>query len=66
MNRHVKPIICPPRFVERNRFVPRVVPYIHPVVHVNRTHIVNVPRHIYKPITRNEVIAPAHPRRCHW
>ncbi|HHY74128.1 MAG TPA: hypothetical protein GX497_13085 [Bacillus bacterium] len=66
MYHHVRPIMCPPRYVEHNRFVPRVVPYIHPVINVNRTHIVNVPRHIYQPVTRNVVIDPGYPRRCYW
>ena len=63
MYRRVKPIICPPRYVESNRFVPREVPFIHPIINVNRTHIVNVPRHIFREFTRNEVIESEFPRR---
>jgi hypothetical protein len=58
-----RPIVCPPRCMYRDSYIPREVPYIHPIVHVNRQHIVNVPRHIYQPITRNVVVDPCYPRR---
>lgn len=64
MSRPVRPIFCPPKYVVRDRFVPREVPYIHPVININRTNIVNVPRHIVRPITRNVVVDPGYPRRC--
>ncbi|MBB3853984.1 hypothetical protein BV455_00561 [Parageobacillus caldoxylosilyticus] len=59
-----RPVICPPRFVVRDCFIPRVVPFIHPVVHINRHNIVNVPRHIFRPITRNVVVDPGYPTHC--
>lgn len=64
MSRPVRPIFCPPKYVVRDRFVPREVPYIHPVININRTNIVNVPRHIVQPITRNVVVDPGYPRCC--
>ncbi len=59
-----RPVVCPPRFVVHDCFIPREVPYIHPVVHINRHNIVNVPRHIYRPITRNVVVDPGYPTHC--
>ncbi|OMP66356.1 hypothetical protein BTO28_12915 [Domibacillus epiphyticus] len=64
MYRPIRPVVCPPRCVVRDYYTPRVVPYIHPIVNVNRQHIVNVPRHIYRPITRNVIVDPGYPRRC--
>ncbi|QDP38786.1 hypothetical protein FN924_00115 [Radiobacillus deserti] len=64
MSRPMKPIVCPPKYVVHNRYTPRVVPYIHPVVHVNRNHIVNIPRHIVRPVVRNEVVDPGYPTQC--
>ncbi|EHL79581.1 hypothetical protein HMPREF1015_01003 [Bacillus smithii 7_3_47FAA] len=63
-HRPSRPIECPPRYNVRNHYVPRQVPYIHPVVNVNRYNIVNVPRHIYRPVTRNVVVDPGYPTRC--
>jgi hypothetical protein len=59
-----RPVICPPRHVVRDRYIPRVIPYIHPVEYINRHNIVNVPRHIYRPFTRNVVVDPGYPTRC--
>lgn len=56
MNRHVRPVICPPQCVVRDYYTTREVPVIHPIINVNRQHIVNVPRHIYQPVTRNVVM----------
>lgn len=61
---HTRPIICPPKHVVRDCFIPRVVPYIHPIVRINRFNIVNVPRHIYRPITRNVIVDPGYPSKC--
>ncbi|MCP3763035.1 hypothetical protein NLX67_11620 [Domibacillus sp. A3M-37] len=68
---HVRPIVCPPRCVVHNTYIKREVPVIHPIININRQHIVNVPRHMYQPITRNEVVDPGYPRNCcgprrHW
>lgn len=56
-----QPIICPPRCCVHDCFTPRIVPYIHPIVHVNRQNIVNVPQHFYQPIFRNVVVDPGWP-----
>ncbi|NCU17272.1 spore coat protein D [Pallidibacillus pasinlerensis] len=61
---HSRPVYCPPRYHVRNKFVKRVHPVIHPIVHVNRINVIDVPRHIIKPIYRTEVIH--HRRRCRW
>ncbi len=56
--RHVRPVICPPQcvVVVRNYYTTREVPVIHPIINVNRQHIVNVLRHIYQPMTGNVVV----------
>jgi hypothetical protein len=51
-----QPVICPPQYCVHDYYMARMVPYIHPVVHVNRQNIINVPQHIYQPITRNVVV----------
>ena len=51
-----RPIICPPRYVVRNHYVPRVIPILHPIVNINREVIVNVPRNYYPQVTRNVVV----------
>jgi hypothetical protein len=61
MRRHVRPIVCPPQCIVKDTYIQREIPVIHPVVTINRQHIVNVPRHIYQPITRNEVVDPGYP-----
>lgn len=53
--------ICPPVYNVHNTYIPRTVPYIHPVVNINRRVIVNVPRHYYVPVTRNVVVDPGCP-----
>ncbi len=53
-HRSVNPRICPPEYIVRDRFIPREAPYIHPVVHVNRHHIVDVPRHSVRHFRRDE------------
>ncbi|AKP46475.1 Hypothetical protein BSM4216_1178 [Bacillus smithii] len=64
MHHRPRPIVCPPIHRVRDHFVPRQVPYIHPVVNVNRYNIVNVPKHIYRPVTRNVVVDPGYPNKC--
>lgn len=54
------PIICPPRYVVRDYYTPRIVPHIHPIVNINRQNIVYVPRHIYSQTTRNIVVDPGY------
>lgn len=55
------PIYCDPQVMVHNTFVPRVVPVIHPIVHVNKQNIVNVPHHIVQPLVRSEVVDPGCP-----
>ncbi|WP_207652388.1 spore coat protein D [Desulfosporosinus sp. FKB] len=55
------PVICPPQYCVHDCFIPRMVPYIHPVVHVMRQNIVNVPQHFYQPMVRNVVFDPGCP-----
>lgn len=52
------PVVCPPQYCVHDCYVPRIVPVIHPVVHVNRTVAVNVPQHFYQPIVRNVMVDP--------
>ncbi|KLU63796.1 hypothetical protein DEAC_c42880 [Desulfosporosinus acididurans] len=52
------PICCPPQYCVRNYYTPRVIPVIHPVVNVNRYNVVNVPQHIYQPMSTNVVVDP--------
>lgn len=49
----VEPIVCPPEYCVNDTFMPREVPVIHPIVHVNRQHIVDIPRHYYTETTEN-------------
>jgi hypothetical protein len=58
---HCPPIVCDPRYVVRDCYIPREVPVVHPIVNVNRHVIVNVPKHYYQPITRNVVVDPGCP-----
>lgn len=51
-----RPIVCPPQFCVHDYYTPRVVPVIHPVVNINRQNIVNVPQHVYQPVTSNVVV----------
>jgi hypothetical protein len=61
---HCPPIVCDPRYVVRDCYVPREVPVVHPIVNVNRHVIVNVPKHYYQPITKNVVVDPGCPCPC--
>jgi len=71
--RDCQPVIYPPQYCVHDYYTPRMVPYIHPVVHVNRQNIVNVPQHYYPTITKDIVVdpgcpgvgcgCPGHPRR---
>ncbi len=60
---HTRPITRPPRYVVHNEFVRCEIPIIQPVVHVNRLNVIDVPRHIYKPIRKNVVVEHRHPFR---
>ncbi|MFB9757176.1 hypothetical protein [Ectobacillus funiculus] len=63
-NRNNKCIYCDPQYIVNDRYTEREVTYVHPIVHVNREHIVYVPRHVYEEHTINEVIDPGYPDGC--
>jgi hypothetical protein len=66
VSHHCPPIVCDPRYVVRDCYIPREVPVVHPIVNVNRHVIVNVPKHYYQPVTRNVVVDPGCPgKTCH-
>lgn len=46
-------VVCPTQYRCHNSFIPREVPYIHPIVNVNMQHYVDVPRHYYTETTQN-------------
>lgn len=56
-----RPIYCDPQVIVHDTFIPRFVPVIHPVIHVCRQNIVNVPQHIVQSSERSEVIDPGCP-----
>lgn len=60
-----EPVVCPTQYRNHDQFIPREVPYIHPIVNVNRQHIVEVPRHYWTETTENVMgqTLPAHPGR---
>lgn len=64
MNEPCRPIECPPQYCVRDVYIPRVVPYVHPVVIVTRENIVNVPHHIYQPCYQTVVNDPGYPTSC--
>lgn len=49
----VHPIVCPTQYRCHDSFVQREVPFIHPIVNVNRVNTVNVPRHYFTESTQN-------------
>lgn len=61
---NVKPIYCDPQYVVHDTFTPRFIPVVHPVIHVNRQNIVNVPRHMTQHSEQNEVVDPGLPDKC--
>ncbi|MEK4758864.1 hypothetical protein MHH85_01165 [Viridibacillus sp. FSL E2-0187] len=58
-----QPVVCPTQYQFNDCYVEREVPVIHPIVTVNRKHIVNVPRHYYTQSTENVVVDPGDPGR---
>lgn len=62
--RDCQPVIYPPQYCMHDYYTTRVVQHIHPVIHVNRQNIINVPQHIYQPITRNMVVDQGCPGGC--
>ncbi|WP_192797404.1 hypothetical protein [Psychrobacillus glaciei] len=53
-----QPVVCPPQYRMHDSFMPRMQPVIHPIVNVNREHIVNVPQHFYTETNQNVVVNP--------
>jgi hypothetical protein len=49
----IQPVVCPPQYRCHDTFIPREVPFIHPIVNVNRVNIVEIPRHYFTETTRN-------------
>ena len=47
------PMITAPQYVIHDCFIAREVPVVHPVIHVNRYHIVNIPTHYYQHSLQN-------------
>lgn len=47
----VQPVVCPTQYRFHNQFVPQEVPFIHPIVNVNRVNTVQIPRHYYTETT---------------
>ncbi|GMA49997.1 hypothetical protein GCM10025857_13540 [Alicyclobacillus contaminans] len=59
------PIVCKPKYIVRDCYIPRMIPYVHPVITVNRHIVVNVPQHFYQPMVQNVLVDPGCPgRRC--
>lgn len=58
-----QPVMLPPQCCVNNYYTTRMVPYIQPIVHINRENIVNVPQYFQVPITRNMVVDPGCPGR---
>jgi hypothetical protein len=54
----VRPIVCPPLCRYTDSYTEREVPYIQPLININREHIVDVPKTYYEEINRNEVVSP--------
>ncbi len=58
----MQPVVCPTQFRCHDQFIPREVPFIHPIVNINRQHTVIVPRHYVSETTRNvpgSTVSPA-------
>lgn len=53
-----QPVVCPPQYRVHDSFLPRMQPVIHPIVNVNREHIVNVPQHFVTETNRNVIVNP--------
>ncbi|WHT48902.1 hypothetical protein QNH10_04095 [Sporosarcina thermotolerans] len=58
-----QPIVCPTQCRFNDQFFPVEVPYVHPIVNVNRQHPVITPRHYYTETTENVMGAPVFPGR---
>ena len=49
----VQPVVCPTQYRCHDQFVPQEVPFIHPIVNVNRVHTVQIPRHYFTETTQD-------------
>lgn len=49
----VQPIVCPTQYRYNDCYTPQEIPYIHPIVNVNRHHTVGVPQHYYTESTQD-------------
>ncbi|GAB3793197.1 hypothetical protein [Virgibacillus kimchii] len=58
MFRRARPIMLPPKYVAYDHKVPRVQPFIQPVVHVDRFNVVDVPKTIHRPMRKRVVVDP--------
>jgi hypothetical protein len=56
-----RPIVLPPRCCVHNCYVTRRVPYIQPIVNVNRVNVMNVPELQYRQINRTVIVDPGCP-----
>lgn len=54
----VQPIVCPPLCRYTDSYIHREVPYIQPLINVNRQHIVDVPKTYYEEINETVVVPP--------
>ena len=57
-------VYCDPEYIVNDTYVEREVTYVHRIIRINRQHIVNVPRNVYRTVTRNVVIDPGIPDEC--
>ena len=55
---HMQPIVCPPLCRYTDSFIDREVPYIQPLININRQHIRDVPRVQYEEINQNVIVSP--------
>ncbi|EGQ24727.1 spore coat protein [Sporosarcina newyorkensis 2681] len=49
----MQPIVCPTQYRYNDCFSPQEIPYIHPIVNVNRHNVVGVPQHYYTETTQD-------------
>ncbi|WP_153732571.1 spore coat protein D [Sporosarcina obsidiansis] len=48
-----QPIVCPTQYRYNDCFTTQEIPYIHPIVNVNRHNVVGVPQHYYTESTQD-------------
>lgn len=49
----MQPIVCPTQYRYNDCFTKQEIPYIHPIVNVNRHNVVGVPQHYYTETTQD-------------